>query len=177
MMGYLRILAFLAIVNPSADAFVPRSSRPSTYRAILSSTANAETRAEKTSMTTLDLIGEVTQTSEAAPFPKNNGKNLKDFFHLPDSAALILRGSKNNHIVEITDPDASLVKAYHQQCQLVNAQPPQPGDKFYDVTTSGVDFPGLKVRDNTRMPIHNTRKQMHYNYFSLAGDDSCNNWR
>ena len=58
----------------------------------------------KSSITTLNLVGEVKKTSEAAPTPK--GKELLDFFSLPSSAPLILRGSKNNQIVEITDPDA-----------------------------------------------------------------------
>ena len=97
----------------------------------------------KSSITTLNLVGEVKKTSEAAPTPK--GKELLDFFSLPSSAPLILRGSKNNQIVEITDPDALLLDVYKKQCQHVNAHSPKPNDKLFDVTTSGVEFPGLKV--------------------------------
>ena len=97
----------------------------------------------KSSITTLNLVGEITKTSEAAPTPKD--KKLLDFFSLPDSAPLILRGSKNNHIVEITNPDTVLLDAYQKQCRHVNAHSPKPNDKLFDVTTSGVEFPGLKV--------------------------------
>jgi hypothetical protein len=137
----INIFVFLAVAMQPSFAFVPRA-RVLTRDAFYSTKANV--LQEKTSMTTLNLIGQVTKTSLPAPTPV--GKTLLDFFSLPDSATLILRGSKNNQIIEITNPDASLVKAYEERCTEVNAQSPSSDDKFFDVTTSGVDFPGLKVR-------------------------------
>lgn len=139
----VNICVFLAATMQLTLAFVPRS-RVLIRDALYSTKANIEAPLEeKTSMTTLNLIGQVTKRSDSAPSPA--GKRLLDFFSLPDSAPVILRGSKNNRIVEITNPDASLVKTYEEQCNEVNAQSPSSDDKFFDVTTSGVDFPGLKV--------------------------------
>jgi hypothetical protein len=144
----LTVLALFATVSQHSLAFVP-CSRSLTHHALHSTkTKNAEAQAppepeESTSMTTLNLIGEVTKTSAPAPAP--NGKELLQFFSLPDSAPLILRGSKNNHIVEITDPDHNLLQMYDEQCRRVNAHSPRSDHKLYDVTTSAVKFPGLNV--------------------------------
>ena len=140
MAQFTSILILLAATTHSANAFVPRHQLSTRHAVVLSSTS-VEAPDEKSSMTTLNLIGEVTKSSEAAPATKN----LIDFFSLPDSASLILRGSKNNKIVEITNPDATLLEAYEKQCKIVDAKAPGPDDKFFDVTTSGVQFPGLKV--------------------------------
>lgn len=142
------ILLLILLAAPLAQfshAFKPQIRPPINYSRFSSSAnnVNIEAPAEKSSVTTLNLSGEVTITSKASPFP--NGKDLLDFFSLAGSAPLILRGSKNNRIADIPNPDVSLLEAYQKQCQLSSAQSPKPEDKFFDVTTSGVEFPGLKV--------------------------------
>eukprot|EP00956_Cyclotella_meneghiniana_P024364 scaffold48828_cov75-Cyclotella_meneghiniana.AAC.7 len=144
------IISLILLAAPLAQfshAFKPQIRPPINYERFSSRTnnVNVEAPAEKSSMTTLNLIGEVTITSKESPSPNSNGKDLMEFFSLTGSAPLILRGSKNNRIVEIPNPDVSLLEAYHEQCQVVGAQTPKPDDKFFDVTTSGVEFPGLKV--------------------------------
>mmetsp|Transcript_25478 Transcript_25478/g.39997 ORF Transcript_25478/g.39997 Transcript_25478/m.39997 type:complete len:295 (-) Transcript_25478:848-1732(-) len=96
----------------------------------------------KDAETTLNLYGEATIRSESVPPPH---EKIHEFFALPESASLLLRGSNNNEIVEITDVDDDLRKAYQQQCQKVGASFPTADDLFYDVTTSGVRFPGLQI--------------------------------
>jgi hypothetical protein len=96
----------------------------------------------KDTSTTLNLYGEVTINSEAVPPPHDK---IHEFFALPESASLLLRGSNNNEIVEITNVDDDLREAYQEQCRKVNASVPSPNDLFYDVTTSGVRFPGLQI--------------------------------
>ncbi len=153
----LTVLTFLAspIHFSHSFTFIPHANVPSSSHVTLHSTeTNIESNAGpkpdgKTLMTTLNLIGELTKTSNPAPPPDR--KALLDFFSLPDSAPLILRGSKNNHIVEITNPDDSLLQRYQQQCGRVNAKAPTSDDKFFDVTTGGVNFPGLKVGRNDRV--------------------------
>ena len=49
---------------------------------------------------TLNFIGETAIASESAP-KADNAKSLHDFFALPQSVLLLMRGSKNNKIVEI----------------------------------------------------------------------------
>ena len=143
----LPLILLAAPLVQLSHAFKPQIRPPINYERFSSRTnnVNVEAPAEKSSMTTLNLIGEVTITSKASPSPNSNGKDLMEFFSLTGSAPLILRGSKNNRIVEIPNPDVSLLEAYHEQCQVVGAQTPKPDDKFFDVTTSGVEFPGLKV--------------------------------
>ena len=143
MAQLINIIVLIAATSEVSHAFVPHV-RPWTRPVLNSSKANVEAIPEEnTSMTTLNLVGEVTKTSELVP--SSNKKTLVDFFSLPESPNLILRGSANNQIVEIENPDASLLKAYNQQCKEVDAKSPTPNDKFYDVTTSAVKFPGLKV--------------------------------
>jgi hypothetical protein len=100
-------------------------------------------RKTKDAATTLNLYGEATIHSEAVPPPHDK---IHEFFALPESASLLLRGSNNNEIVEITNVDEDLREAYQKQCRKVNASAPTPDtDRFYDVTTSGVRFPGLQI--------------------------------
>jgi len=96
----------------------------------------------KDAATTLNLYGEATIRSESVPPPHDK---IHEFFALPESASLLLRGSNNNEIVEITNVDDDLRDAYQQQCRKVDASEPTPDDLFYDVTTSGVRFPGLQI--------------------------------
>jgi len=92
--------------------------------------------------TTLNLYGEATIRSESVPPPH---EKIHDFFSLPESASLLLRGSNNDEIVEITNVDNDLREAYKQQCIKLNASVPTANDLFYDVTTSAVKFPGLQI--------------------------------
>eukprot|EP00580_Thalassiosira_gravida_P012314 CAMPEP_0201634628 /NCGR_PEP_ID=MMETSP0493-20130528/7479_1 /ASSEMBLY_ACC=CAM_ASM_000838 /TAXON_ID=420259 /ORGANISM="Thalassiosira gravida, Strain GMp14c1" /LENGTH=344 /DNA_ID=CAMNT_0048106497 /DNA_START=81 /DNA_END=1112 /DNA_ORIENTATION=+ len=107
---------------------------------------------EKTSSSTMTLnfVGEAVYTSKPAPMidvnnNNNQAKSLHAFFALPQSAILLLRGSKNNQVVELESVDEELLKRYRQSCDSVNALPPTSDDRFYEVTTSGVKFPGLTV--------------------------------
>jgi len=104
---------------------------------------------EKTSSSTmtLDFVGEAVYTSKPAPKidDDDDDKSLHAFFSLPQSATLLLRGSKNNQVNEVQSVDEELLKRYRQSCEKVNALPPTSDDRFYEVTTSGVKFPGLNV--------------------------------
>lgn len=92
--------------------------------------------------TSLNLYGEATILSESVQPPH---EKIHEFFAIPESASLLLRGSNNNEIVEITNVDDDLRQAYLQQCKKVDASVPTDDDLFYDVTTSGVRFPGLQI--------------------------------
>lgn len=96
------------------------------------------------SATTLNLFGEVTIRSEGVPPPH---ERIHEFFTLPESASLLLRGSNNNEVVEITSVDDQLREAYQEQCRKINASTPssEHNERFYDVTTSAVKFPGLQI--------------------------------
>ncbi|KAK1745096.1 hypothetical protein QTG54_004387, partial [Skeletonema marinoi] len=72
----------------------------------------------KDAATTLNLYGEATIRSESVPPPHDK---IHEFFALPESASLLLRGSNNNEIVEITNVDDDLRDAYQQQCRKVDA--------------------------------------------------------
>lgn len=164
--------------NTLTHAFVHRSNvlsytnvRSSTdgkrILAVTSATADIMEEVDRTeskkSMATLDLFGQVTSASESAPAPSNN---LQDYFSLPESPLIILRGANNNSVVENSNPDDTLLQLYADQCKKIEAQPPTPQDRIFDVTTSGVSFPGLKVNtvatigvkiivdNNTTMPSY-----------------------
>ena len=92
------------------------------------------------SMMTLNFVGETIITSKVAAIDDN-----KSFFFLPSSPLLILRGSKNNKVVEIEMIDDELITQYKESCERTGALPPSADDRFFDVTTSGVKFPGMEV--------------------------------
>ena len=95
------------------------------------------------SMMTLNLIGNTVVSSE--PTKYNNNRSMDDFFALPRTAELLLQGSKNNTIHEITNIDSDLYEQYRRNCEIFNASLPSSSDRIYNVTTSGVRFPGLHV--------------------------------
>lgn len=70
---------------------------------------------------------------------------MHDFFALPNTPPLILRGSKNNQVIELENVDAELFERYKNSCAMLNASFPTAGDRIYEVTTSAVKFPGLRV--------------------------------
>ena len=97
---------------------------------------------KKSSMMTLNLIGDVDTSSKFAPVAGD--KTLRDFFALPDSVVLLLEGSKDNKVKKISCSDA-LMEEYKQMCDRVNVSPASPEDRFFEVTTAGVNFPGLTI--------------------------------
>lgn len=94
-------------------------------------------------MLTLNFEGETSIASKPAAFVE--GKSLHDFFVLPHTAPLILRGSKNNQINELENVNAALFERYNQSCAMLNASLPTADDRIFDVTTSAVRFPGLRL--------------------------------
>lgn len=95
------------------------------------------------SMMTLNFVGETIITSKVAAIDDN--KSLLEFFSLPSSPLLILCGSKNNKVVEIEMIDDELLTQYKESCERTGALPPTEDDRFFDVTTTGVKFPGMEV--------------------------------
>eukprot|EP00580_Thalassiosira_gravida_P016058 CAMPEP_0201669452 /NCGR_PEP_ID=MMETSP0494-20130426/23696_1 /ASSEMBLY_ACC=CAM_ASM_000839 /TAXON_ID=420259 /ORGANISM="Thalassiosira gravida, Strain GMp14c1" /LENGTH=334 /DNA_ID=CAMNT_0048150203 /DNA_START=110 /DNA_END=1114 /DNA_ORIENTATION=- len=115
---------------------------------------------ENSSTASLKFAGEVIVTSELAPMA-NNDKSLHDFFALPQSAILLMRGSKNNQVKELESIDAKLLKQYRQGCDSVNALPPTSDDRFFEVTTSGVKFlPGLQVMNVATIGVKVTNQEL-----------------
>jgi len=86
------------------------------------------------------------KSDPAPPPPAASKKTVYDFFILPDTPSLMLRGSKGNAVIEIDNPDPKVLEAYKLQCSIVNASAPTPNDRIFDVTTSGVNFPGLEIK-------------------------------
>lgn len=130
-----------------SHAFVNNCVRPVSRTKIFSTkevVAKEEiTSEDKTSITTLNLSGEAVFTSDLAALDKN--KSLHDFFALPHAATLLLRGSKNNEVDEVENVDSELFMRYQQNCKKHDTSSPTPNDRIYDVTTAGLQFPGLKV--------------------------------
>mmetsp|Transcript_32416 Transcript_32416/g.68171 ORF Transcript_32416/g.68171 Transcript_32416/m.68171 type:complete len:300 (-) Transcript_32416:950-1849(-) len=132
-----------------SNAFHINSARPASIVSrtqIFSSeqVGNDETTSEDktSSMMTLNPASETVVTSDLAAV--DNNKSLYDFFALQSSALLILR-AKNNQINEVENVDTDLFKQYQHNCENFNASAPTPDDRIYDVTTAGLQFPGLKV--------------------------------
>lgn len=114
-------------VVADADAHVPIAAPPSALQTVQ-----------------LNFAGQAVVTSEAAAVDES--KPLHDFFALPHAAPLILRGSKNNRVTEVERVDAKLYKMYERACARADATPPSPSDRIFEITTSGVSLPGLRVQ-------------------------------
>ena len=99
------------------------------------------------SMMTLNFQGNTCMTSKQAALVE--GKSLHEFFALPQSAPIILRGSKNNRIRDMgnigTTTTTTLMEKYKVNCVKVDASTPSGDERIFEVTTSGVKFPGLQV--------------------------------
>jgi len=92
---------------------------------------------------TINFVGETIITSKVVAI--DDDKSLLEFFSLPSSPLLILRGSKNNKVVEIEMIDDELLTQYKESCERTGALPPSDDDRLFEVTTSGVNFPGMEV--------------------------------
>ena len=101
------------------------------------------TDGKSSSMMTLDFEGKSSIMSIPVSFVE--GKSMHDFFALPNSPPLILRGSKNNQVNELENVDAELFERYKNSCAMLNVSLPTAGDRIYEVSTSAVKFPGLSV--------------------------------
>lgn len=108
-----------------------------------------ETNSDRTnsSMMTLSFVGNAIVSSEPIEF-NNSSKSLHDFFALPCTVELLLQGSKNNTLHEIKKIDSQIYEQYRQNCAMFDASLPNFDDRIYNVTTSGVKFPGLRVMSN-----------------------------
>ena len=94
-------------------------------------------------MTTLNFVG--TTVAKSEPAAVDESRSLHEFFALPHTASLILRGSKDNQIKKVENIDAELFQQYEQNCAELNASMPTSADQLYDVTIPGIKFPGLQV--------------------------------
>ncbi|KAL3815333.1 hypothetical protein ACHAXA_010015 [Cyclostephanos tholiformis] len=81
------------------------------------------------------------------------GKSMHDFFALPNTAPLILRGSANNQVNQLESIDAELFEQYKYSCAMLNASLPTANDRIYEVTTSAVRFPGLRVMSHVTIGV------------------------
>ncbi|KAL7469671.1 hypothetical protein ACHAXS_009942 [Conticribra weissflogii] len=137
-----------------APAFVPfqlhlaRKTHPSQHTALFSqANPGVENDPKSSNKVTIQFYSEISRKSDPAPRPpEESSKSIHDFFRLPDTPLLLLRGSKDNAVIEIDDPDPKVLEAYALQCSVVNASAPAPNDRIFDVTTSGVKFPGLEIK-------------------------------
>jgi hypothetical protein len=147
---------FLCTVDVFSGAFLSSSARQySTIQARISQVFTSgnnskfvepdevRTDGEASSMMTLDFRGKSSIMSSPVSFVE--GKSMHDFFALPNTPPLILRGSKNNQVIELENVDAELFERYKNSCAMLKASFPTAGDRIYEVTTSAVKFPGLRV--------------------------------
>ena len=90
-------------------------------------------------------MGETVITSDVAAANSDDSKPLREFFSQTYAAPIILQGSKDNHVNEIENIDDELFNQYKQNCELTGASTPTNNNRIFDVTTSGISFPGLQV--------------------------------
>ena len=105
---------------------------------------NDTNNGKKSSMMTLKFVGETVITSDVAA-NSDDSKPLREFFSQSYAAPIILQGSKDNHVNEIENIDDELFNQYKQNCELTGASTPTNNNRIFDVTTSGISFPGLQV--------------------------------
>ena len=97
---------------------------------------------EPSTMMTVNFLGETAMSSEVAAVDES--KSLHDFFAMHPH--IFLEGAKNNHINEHININDDLFKRYELVCHELGASAPTPNDsRLFDVTTSGLKFPGLAV--------------------------------
>ena len=110
--------------------------------ASMSSSSTDAEAAEKKGMALLKFVGEATTTTDPVPMPPS-GISLADFFAIDSHRDLLMKGTGN--LVEPMEPNDELMKRWAVEAKRVGAVPPQEGDALLQVTTSGIQFPGLKI--------------------------------
>ena len=104
------------------------------------------TTAEKKGMALLKFIGEATTITDPIPLPpqaSDDGKSLAAFFSVDGHRDLLMRGVSN--VVEPMEANKELMERWTAEAKRVGAVPPEEGDPLLQVTTAGIQFPGLKI--------------------------------
>jgi len=135
--------AFSRFSIPGARSHPAVSSKTQLFTANIEDDTETDEKSSSSSMTTLNFVGKAALTT--GPAPVKESKPLKDFFALPHTPQIILRGSKSNQVDELASIDDELLRKYEQACINSNALPPTPNDRFYNVTTPGLKFPGVQI--------------------------------
>jgi hypothetical protein len=103
--------------------------------------------AEKKGMTLLKFVGEATTITDPVPLPPrasdDDGKSLAAFFSVDSHRDLLMRGVSN--VVEPMEANKELMERWTAEAKRVGAVPPEEGDPLLQVTTAGIQFPGLKI--------------------------------
>ena len=107
-----------------------------------SSSSADEEAAEKKGMALLKFVGEATTTTDPVPMPPSD-ISLADFFAVDNHRDLLMKGTGNK--VEPMKSNDELMERWVVEAKRVGAVPPQKGDPLLQVTTSGIQFPGLKI--------------------------------
>ena len=102
--------------------------------------------AEKKGMALLKFVGEATTITDQVPIPpqaSGDGKSLAAFFSVDGHRDLLMRGI--NNVVEPMEANKELMERWTAEAERVGAVPPEEGDPLLQVTTAGIQFPGLKI--------------------------------
>ena len=119
--------------------------------------AFAKDDAPSTTMT-VNFVGEAAMSSEVAAVDES--KSLNDFFAMHPH--IILQGANNNHINEHININDDLFTRYKQVCHKLGASSPTPNDsRLFDVTTSGLKFPGLTVQSIATIGVKTITSEQH----------------
>jgi len=102
--------------------------------------------AEKKGVALLKFVGEATTITDPVPLPSqasDDGKSLAAFFSIDSHRDLLMRGTGNT--VEPMEANKELMERWITEAKRVGAVPPDEGDPLLQVTTTGIQFPGLKI--------------------------------
>ena len=103
--------------------------------------------AEKKGMALLKFVGEATTITDPVPLPPqasdDDGKSLAAFFSVDSHRDLLMRGVSN--VVEPMEANKELMERWTVEAKRVGAVPPEEEDALLQVTTAGIQFPGLKI--------------------------------
>ena len=102
--------------------------------------------AEKKGMALLKFVGEATTITDQVPIPPQaagDGKSLAAFFSVDGHRDLLMRGVSN--VVEPMEANKELMERWTAEAERVGAVSPEEGDPLLQVTTAGIQFPGLKI--------------------------------
>uniref|UniRef100_A0A7S4JNA5 Uncharacterized protein n=1 Tax=Odontella aurita TaxID=265563 RepID=A0A7S4JNA5_9STRA len=137
-------------VAAEPSAFLPKSiprHRTNDATILRSTTVDDETAsATKKGMTGLVFRGSTAYTTEEVPRRSSSGKSVEDFFAVDENRNILLTGSGN--VIEPMGADGAtrdLMDRWTREAERLGSAPPGDGDAAVRVTTTGIQFPGLKV--------------------------------
>lgn len=156
--------------SKSKLAGVAEGSTLSTSDLSMDAKKSAAAGEETDDQTSLTFRGEVSFNSSSLPHPES-AEHLVRFFQTPASRNLMISGGGERPCTEL-EVTPELLNDWRSKCEMLGACPPDEGDSVMSITTPGLSFPGLTVKNLAKIGTKYVEDAPPRHEFVLLSNDS-----